>query len=125
MNINSNHPRSILDQLPAAINRRLTDISCNEETFNKAKQRYEEALKSNRFNEKLSYDNTPNRNPRNRRRKIIWYNPPYNKSVKTNIGKSFLLLIQKHFPRSHKLHCIFNKNNVKVSHSCKKKWKAS
>ena len=46
ININSNLPQSILDHIPAAIHRRLTEISCNEETFNKAKSCYEEALKS-------------------------------------------------------------------------------
>ena len=30
----------------------------------------------------------------------------------------FLQLVTKHFPRSHKLHKIFNQNTVKVSYSC-------
>ena len=55
---------------------------------------------------------------KNRKRKIIWFNPPYSKSVQTNIGKSFLRLLQKHFPKNHKFHKIFNKNTVKVSYSC-------
>ena len=55
---------------------------------------------------------------RTRNRKIIWYNPPYNKAVKTNIGRRFLSLIKIHFPKDNPLHKIFNKNNVKVSYSC-------
>ena len=55
---------------------------------------------------------------RQRKRNIIWYNPPYSKNIKTNIGKNFLTLINKHFPKHSKLHQIFNKNNVKVSYSC-------
>ena len=39
-------------------------------------------------------------------------------NVWTNIAKSFLCLIDKHFPKSHKLHKIFNRNNLKVSYSC-------
>ena len=39
-------------------------------------------------------------------------------NVKNNIGKNFLQLIDKHFPRSSKLHKIFNRNTVKVSYSC-------
>ena len=34
------------------------------------------------------------------------------------MAKSFLQLVDKHFPRSHKLHKIFNRNNLKVSYSC-------
>ena len=48
----------------------------------------------------------------------IWFNPPYNKEVQTNIGKAFFNLINKHFPTHHKLHKICNKFNVKLSYSC-------
>ena len=52
------------------------------------------------------------------KRKIIWFNPPYSKSVATNVGKHFLKLLEKHFPKHHKFRKIFNKNTVKVSYSC-------
>ena len=32
--------------------------------------------------------------------------------------RSFLHLVDKHFPRSHILHKVFNRNNVKVGYSC-------
>ena len=121
INVQSNHPPSIIRQLPAAINRRINDISCNQETFDKAKPCYEEALQASGYTEKLSYSNPSmprNRQNRNRKRKVIWYNPPFNKSVQTNIGEQFLNLVQKHFPEENKFHQIFNKNNVKVSYSC-------
>ena len=38
--------------------------------------------------------------------------------MKTNIGRTFLRLVTKHFPKNHKYHSLFNKNNVKVSYSC-------
>ena len=38
--------------------------------------------------------------------------------VTTNVGKSFLNLLEKHFPKHHKLHKIINRNCVKVSYSC-------
>ena len=53
-----------------------------------------------------------------RQRKIIWFNPPYSVNVETNIGKTFLNLIDKHFPKTNKFHKIFNRSNVKVSYSC-------
>ena len=35
-----------------------------------------------------------------------------------NIGKTFLKLVKKHFPRGHKLYKIFNRNTLKLSYSC-------
>ena len=46
------------------------------------------------------------------------YNAPYSANVKTNIVKIFLNLIKKHFPKTNKLHKIFNRNMVKISYSC-------
>ena len=40
------------------------------------------------------------------------------KTLHMNDAKSFLKLIDKHFPSSHKLKEIFNRNTVKVSYSC-------
>ena len=59
-----------------------------------------------------------NNGRRNRRRNIIWFNPPFSKGVETNVAKEFLHMVDKHFPRSHRLHSIFNRNNCKVSYSC-------
>ena len=120
INTKSNHPPNIIKQLPASINRRISANSCNEHEFNKAKPIYETALKASGYSETLIYneDNQPTRPRRNRQRNIIWYNPPFSKNVKTNIGRTFLKLISKHFPNQHKYHSLFNKNNVKVSYSC-------
>ena len=53
-----------------------------------------------------------------KQRNIIWFNPLYSVKVETNIGKTFLKLIEKNFPKTNKFHKIFNRNNVKVSYSC-------
>ena len=67
--------------------------------------------------EKKKLSQRSNRN-RNRSRNIIWFNPPYSQNVETNVAKTFLRLIDKHFPTSHKLHKIFKRNNIKVTYSC-------
>ena len=59
-------------------------------------------------------------NSRKRNRNIIWFNPPFSQTIKTNIAKTFFRLLDTHFPRSHSLYKIFNKNTVKVSYSCMK-----
>ncbi len=118
-NTKSNHPPNII-KLPAAINRRVSNISCNETEFNKAQPIYEDALQSSGYNQPMTFNNqrSPPQAERNRQQNIIWYNPPFSKSVKTNIGKTFLKLINKHSNKDHKFHKLFNKNNIKVSYNC-------
>ena len=66
----------------------------------------------------LVFNKNPTTTKRNRNRNIIWFNPPFNKNVSSNIAKSFLQLLDKHFSKDKKLHKLFNRNNVKVSYSC-------
>ena len=126
INSNSNHPPSLIEKIPTMVSKRLSDLSKNEEVFKQAVPPYEEALRTSGYSQKLSYTQKHDheQKKRNRKRNIIWFNPPYSKSVETKIGKIFLQLIDKHFPpgkiiRDNKeLHKIFNRNNVKVSSSC-------
>ena len=120
----SNHPANILKQLPISIETRLSNLSSNPEIFHEASMHYQNILNQSGYDYKLQYQPPNNENenrsksPKNRKRNIIWFNPPFSKNVSNNIGKDFLLLIQKHFPNEHKYHKIFNKNNVKISYSC-------
>ena len=66
----------------------------------------------------MKYETSENTNNRKRQRNIQRFNPPFSQSVKTNIGKVFLKLVRKHFPRHHKLHKIFNTNTLKLSYCC-------
>ena len=83
-----------------------TDISCNKDEFNKAKTTYADALKSSGYTASLSYNKhrQNDRPSRNRKRNVIWYNPPFNSSVKTNIGKTFLRV-----PMKWKMFCAYLK----------------
>ena len=44
-NAKSNHPLTIIKDLPKTINKRLSDFSCNEDEFKNAKPLYENALR--------------------------------------------------------------------------------
>ena len=99
------------------IEKRISEISCDKEEFDKAKHDYNKALEKSGFKEKIEFKEQPENRSR-RRRKIIWFNPPYSSNVKSNIGKIFMKLIRKHFPKEHKFHKIFNKNTIKLSYSC-------
>ena len=76
-------------------------------------------LKSS-FNDKLTYSTKTagcdTSEKKKRKRKVICFNPPLN--VKTNVGKIFLKLVNRHFPKENPSHKIFNKNTLKVSYSC-------
>ena len=78
---------------------------------------YNNALKFSGCNENIQFTSTPLPR-RNRNRKIKWFNPPYSVNVKTNIGRIFLHLIEKHFPQHQKYRRLFNGNNVKMRCSC-------
>ena len=117
----SNHPPTILKNIPESINKRLSEISSDKECFDNAKLIYQEALNKSGYRYNLSFNatlNQPPRPPRNRKRNITWFNPPYSRNVETNVGKCFLSLIDKHFPKSNPLHKIFNRNTIKLSYSC-------
>ena len=119
INSKSNHPPHIIKQIPLNVNSRLSNISSNEKLFDKAKQPYESALKTSGHSHKLNFiktDSAPKN--KNRKRKIIWFNPPYNAAITTNFGKTFLNLISKHFPKTCKLNKIINRNTVKLSYCC-------
>ena len=116
---NSNHPPSVTKNLPHNINLRLTTLSSNEQEFNKAAPPYQKALNDSGYSHTLRYNPTrPQVSRRQRKRRITWYNPPYNANVQTNIGRKFINIIDTCFPPKHPLHAIFNKHTLKLSYSC-------
>ena len=119
MNVKYNHPPSIIKQIPKAISRRISSLSHDKEEFEKAASLYNEALKSSGFIEQLKFHESKAKKPRrNRSRNTIWFNSPYSQTAETNVGKHFLNLVDKHFPRSSFLRKIINRRNVKVIYSC-------
>ena len=117
----SNHPPTIIKNLPASINRRLSSISCNKEEFNKAAPTYMDALTKSGYKYQLEFNPEAakkSQNARNRGRQITWFNPPYSQNVKTKVGEKFLTLIDNCFPPGHPLRKICNRNTLKLSYRC-------
>ena len=127
----SNHPPKILKQLTTTISDKLLRNSLSELIFNESKHQYENALSKSGFKTELTYKDhcwprtffrpplTPPTIKKmiSKKRKIIWFNPPYNQNVLTNIAKINLKLVDKHFRRTHRLRKIFNCITIKVSYS--------
>ena len=120
INIESNHPPSIIKQFPLSIESRLSSLSSSEEIISDSVIPYQDALNKSEYKHKLKYKANIDTagNKKQREIDIIWFNPPYRKNVNTNTGKAFLDLIEKHFPPHHKFHKLFNKNTVKINYSC-------
>ena len=115
-----NHPPNIIKKLPESFSRHINKLSSDKSVFDSSKDLYNNALSSSGFKAKIKSNPDFNKNisrNKNRKRKIIWFNPPYSSNVSTNIGKSFLTILDRHFPKSHKLCKIFNGDNVKISYS--------
>ena len=116
INKHSNHPLSIINQIPSMVSNRISENSCDKNHFDKAAPDYNIALKNSRFNENVTYIPSPFKR-QTRKRQIIWFNPPYSANVKTNVGKIVMRLVEKHFPHHHKYYKLFNRYNIKLSYS--------
>ena len=100
MNFNSNHPFLIKREFLSMIQRRLTLLSKTEEIFEKIKIPYKNTLKNSCFKTSLSYvKDITKKKQRLRKKKVFYYNSPFCNDVKTDIGKEFLKLVTKHFPK--------------------------
>ena len=120
----SNHPPTIIRNIPLAINRRLNGISSTREAFERAAPEHQRALNKSGYTQQLQYqtgqtaDDQPRTKPPARHRKITWYSPPYSHNVATNVGTKFLNIVKESFKEGHPLKKIFNKNTLKLSYSC-------
>ena len=121
INRKSNHPPNIKRQLPEMIGKRLSSLSSNQLIFEREKIPYQQALHAAGYKTNLDYSPPPptttgREGKKTRSRKVIYFNPPYCHSVKTNVGKKFLALIDKHFGDSP-LKKFINRSTVKISYS--------
>ena len=111
IHVNSDLPSSILKQLLMPIEERSSSSSSFKIFFKETVPHYEQYLSNCGYKEKLNYRDPISLNlitKSKRQRNILWFNPTYSKTVKSKIGKFFLQLIKKHFPKEHKFHKIFN-----------------
>ena len=114
----SNHPPPTTKNIPAGINKRLSSLSSDKASFDQAAPPYQKALDESEYHYTLQYEQVKASKRKNRQRNnILWYNAPFSKNTSTNIGHKFLALVDKNFPKDHKLRKIFNRNTIKISYS--------
>ena len=117
INNGSNHPRYIRNALPTMTCKRISGLSKNEAIYDKYREPYDEALVASNLKKMDAYIQGAKKPAKKRRRSVLYFHPPYCASVATKVGKVFLRLVDKHFPRGHKLRPIFNRNTLKISYS--------
>ena len=103
INVYSNHPKTIIKQVPKAVKLRIRNLSAKEKILQESSKIYKDALKNSGFREGFTYqeENIPNDIKKvnkkccqkNRKRKIMWFNPTFCRLASINVGKYFLKLI--------------------------------
>ena len=118
----SNHPKVIRKTINTMVNHRLSELSSSKDIFELNKILYNNALSQRGYEALKGYIKSTkpknNNNKKNRTKKITFFNPQFDNSVKTKVGKEFLKLVNLHFHRNNELRKIFNKGTIKLSYSC-------
>ena len=118
----SNHPKSVINNIPLGVDERLSMTSSNEEIFNANVGVYQEALESAGHKHKLKYvekdiGSYNKVKKRTRSKKQYFFNPPYELNVKTNVAKEVFKALERTIPKGHKLYPLLNRDTVKVTYS--------
>ena len=115
----SNHPPSVKRAMPGGIQTRLSTLSSNTEIFQKEVRPYEHELNERGYKCKLNYNkiNPKIKHKRKRKRKITFYNPPWNDAVSTDVARKTFKIVQNHFKEGTLLGKLFNKKTINVSYS--------
>ena len=100
INVNTNDLKTIIKQVLKAVKLRISNLSANEKIFQECNKIYMDVLKNSGFREEFTYqeENIPNDInkeskkccQKNRKRKIIWFNPAFCSLASINVGKYLL-----------------------------------
>jgi hypothetical protein len=121
----SNHPPHVTRAIPKMVQHRLCRLSKNKAAFDNHSSEYLNALQLSGYKTNdLSFKTLDMKKRRSRKRKVFYFHPPFCKSVRTNLGRVFRNLVERHFTPEHYLYKIFNKNTLKLSYSCLPNMKA-
>ena len=92
VNVKLNHPPNIIKNLPENTSCCINKLSSDKSVFDISKDLYNNVISSTDFKVKIKFEADFNKNISrsiSRKRKIIWFNPPYSSNVSTNTGKRF------------------------------------
>ena len=114
--INSCKSKSYIDNNYININNNSNNICSGNNNNNNNNTNNNNGTNNNSNTSENNVETQKSHKSRNRR--VLWYNPLYCSSIKINLGKQFLRLVDKHFPDNHCYRKIFNRKTLKISCSC-------
>ena len=109
----SNHPPSVLQNIPRSVNDRLNRLSSSREMFEGTALPYQ-ALEKIVYNHKREFTDLSGgttRQPRRTRSLCVTYFNPFSLNVETDVGKEFLKMIRA-FPQDNVLSPIVKTNTT-------------
>ena len=92
INRKSNHPPTIIKEIPKAIAKRISDVSSSEVAFNELIPTYSDAVRKSGFHDNVTFIPKTSNTKTNKKN-------PYCLILKTNVGRIFLKLIKKQFSK--------------------------
>ena len=115
----SNHPPSVIKAMPGGIQKRLSTLSSNKEIFEKEVRPYQHELNKRGYKCKLEYKPTEPKDSseKKRKRKILYFNPPWMATVSTDIARTTFRIVDEHFKEGTLLGRLFNKKTIKIAYS--------
>ena len=102
-----------------SLKKRLPSLWSSNKIFEETAPYYEKYLSNCGYRGKLNYSDPTS--PSLITKNILWFNSPHSMTVKTKVGKFFLQLIKKHFPKEHKIHKVLNRLLLYAQHQNKNK----
>ena len=115
----SNHPKKVLDTIPVGVAKRLSNNSSSKQDFDEHTAHFKDALKSAGYEDDIQYipEEGGRRKRRLRKKRPIYFNPPWGLNIKTRVVERFLTLVRKHFGKTSPLHHLFGPHILKASYS--------
>ena len=104
---------NLLKLMLTSIEKGISFLSSKETIFRESKVIYQKVLEKSDHRKILKYhpgNENANNNKQNRKRNVIWCNPPFSFNVKTKVRNYFLNPIRKNFPTRNKFSKLFNRN---------------
>ena len=92
-----------LKHIPIAVINRLQKISSSQSIFEETTQQYQEPIRASGYDHELAYSHKHEKGKYKKRRRIniLYFNPPFCKSVETRVRKCFLEIVDKNFTDDH------------------------
>ena len=116
----SNHPPITTKNVPAGINTRLSSLLTDKATFDQGAPPFQKALAESGYTNPPYSTNQPKKsNGKTDNATTSTGTTPFQQEHQYQYRTPSLALLDKHFPKDHKLSNIFKRNNIKVSYGCR------